>query len=222
LKITDYKNIIWDWNGTLLDDVWLCADIMNNLLKRRSLPGITLERYKEIFTFPVKEYYISAGHNFEKESFEIIGKEFMDEYETRKGDCKLFPHTKRALNKLEELKINQYLLSAYKQESLISLVDMYNLSNYFKIIRGLNHIYADGKIEIGKKLMSEISADGRQSSTLFIGDTLHDLEVADSLGADCLLITSGHQSASKLASDCTDTLPTMNHLYSLINGSKLE
>jgi len=195
---------------------------MNNLLKRRSLPGITLERYKDIFTFPVKEYYIAAGHNFEQESFEIIGKEFMDEYESRKGDCKLFPHTKRVLNKLGELRVNQYLLSAYKQESLISLVDIYNLSSYFKIIRGLSHIYADGKIELGKKLMREISASGSSSKTLLIGDTLHDLEVAGSLGADCLLITSGHQSASKLASDCANTLPTMNHLYLLLRESTEE
>jgi len=195
---------------------------MNNLLKRRSLPRITLEQYKDIFTFPVKDYYIAAGHNFEKESFEIIGKEFMDEYETRKIDCKLFPHTKRVLNKLEELKVNQYLLSAYKQESLIGLVEMHNLSGYFKIIRGLNHIYADGKVEIGKKLISEISVNGNVARTLLIGDTLHDLEVAGSLGADCLLIASGHQSAAKLASDCTDTLPCMKHLHLLLNGLKLE
>ena len=58
MQIKNYQHIIWDWNGTLLNDVKLCADIMNNLLKTRSLPTITLEKYREIFTFPVKDYIL--------------------------------------------------------------------------------------------------------------------------------------------------------------------
>ena len=55
MQIKNYQHIIWDWNGTLLDDVELCADIMNNLLKTRSLSTITLEKYREIFIFPLKD-----------------------------------------------------------------------------------------------------------------------------------------------------------------------
>ena len=91
MKIINYKHIIWDWNGTLLNDVKLCADIMNNLLKARSLPTITLEKYREIFTFPVKDYYIKAGYDFLNESFEEISVDFIAEYESRKIGCTLYP-----------------------------------------------------------------------------------------------------------------------------------
>ena len=97
MQIKNYQHIIWDWNGTLLNDVQMCSDIMNNLLKVRSLPTITLEKYKEIFTFPVKDYYIKAGHNFENESFEKIGKDFIDEYEKRKTECTLYPFAAEVL-----------------------------------------------------------------------------------------------------------------------------
>ena len=68
-----YKHIIWDWNGTLLDDGWLFVDVMNTILKRRKMNTITLEKYREIFGFPVKNYYIKLGFDLEKEPFEDLG-----------------------------------------------------------------------------------------------------------------------------------------------------
>ena len=49
--------ILWDWNGTLLDDVEVCIESMNSMLSKRKKPLLTREHYKEIFTFPVIDYY---------------------------------------------------------------------------------------------------------------------------------------------------------------------
>ena len=40
-----YRHIIWDWNGTLLDDAWLCVEILNEILRRRNEQPVTHERY---------------------------------------------------------------------------------------------------------------------------------------------------------------------------------
>ena len=197
-KITNYKNIIWDWNGTLLDDVQLCNDIINIQLVKRSLPAISLKTYREIFTFPVKDYYIKAGFDFKDESFEKIGKDFIDEYEIRKTNCSLFPNTMEILSRIKLMNIKQYLLSAYKHDTLEKLIEHFNLSQYFESINGLNHIYADGKLELGKRLMQEIREHDKEGKTLLIGDTVHDYEVALEIGADCFLISTGHQDESKL------------------------
>ena len=101
-NILKYDHIIWDWNGTLLNDVELCASIMNNLLRKESLSEISLERYREIFTFPVEEYYKLAGHNLINISFEVLGKEFMIEYEQNKLDCVLYPSVNESLQLLQE------------------------------------------------------------------------------------------------------------------------
>lgn len=198
LNIKNYSNIIWDWNGTLLDDAQLCNDIINIQLVKRSLPSISLEKYREIFTFPVKDYYIKAGFNFKEESFEKIGKDFIDEYEIKKSSCSLFPKTIEVLQHIKSLNIRQYLLSAYKQDNLKKLVEQFNLTGYFESIRGLDHIYADGKLELGKLLMMDINKDDNKGKSLLIGDTLHDYEVAQSIGADCFLISAGHQEENKL------------------------
>ena len=209
MQIKNYQYIIWDWNGTLLDDVKLCADIMNNLLKARSLPTITLEKYREIFTFPVKDYYIKAGHDFVSESFEKIGKDFIEEYEKRKTECALYPFAAEVLEIMHSLKIEQHLLSAYKQNNLEDIIKHFGINEYFNSVRGLNHIYADGKIELGKQLMNDISNNGMVSKVLLIGDTIHDYEVAEGLSTDCLLVSNGHQNNDKLKSL---NIPVFNNL----------
>jgi phosphoglycolate phosphatase len=218
VQIKDYQNIIWDWNGTLLDDVWLCADIMNNLLRNRSLPTLSIGRYLEIFTFPVKEYYLKAGHDLSQESFEKISIDFIGEYEDRKTTCVLFPYAKEVLERIRSLNIKQYLLSAYKQDDLKSIINYYRIRNYFTSIRGLDHIHADGKIEIGIKLMNEISGNDSNTKTLLIGDTIHDYEVAEEIGADCLLISNGHQDEKRLRKINVPILKNLEAFYSLFNN----
>src|ERR1035441_3524443 len=83
--IQNFKHIIWDWNGTLLNDTSLSLNIINGLLKSKNLNTLSLEDYRFIFDFPVKNYYEKAGFNFTEYSFEEVGKQWMDEYEIRKG-----------------------------------------------------------------------------------------------------------------------------------------
>ena len=59
-----YTNIIWDWNGTLLNDTELSIKCINTLLKRRSLPLLSAEQYREVFGFPIREYYQRIGLDF--------------------------------------------------------------------------------------------------------------------------------------------------------------
>ncbi|MBK9099361.1 MAG: HAD family hydrolase [bacterium] len=193
-----YNHIIWDWNGTLFNDVELCAGIMNLLLTQESLPNISIQKYKEIFTFPVIEYYKIAGHSFEKTSFEVLGKQFMDEYEVRKGKCDLYIGVKELLSEIQKRKIQQHLLSAYEQNSLNRILKHFSIENYFRNIVGLDNIYAGGKAHLAKKLESMIRANGSSGNILLIGDTIHDYEVAREINSDCILLSHGHQDEERL------------------------
>ena len=56
------RQVFWDWNGTLLDDLAYAVDVRNRVFPRFGLPPIdSLERYYEQFTFPVRLYYERAG-----------------------------------------------------------------------------------------------------------------------------------------------------------------
>ncbi len=205
-----YKHIIWDWNGTLFNDVELCHNIINNLLKRNELEEISLSRYKEIFDFPVKEYYKKAGLDFNKTSFEILGKEFIDEYEERKFESSIFDEVKSMLQTVTKLGLTQSLLSAYHYDSLVKIINHFGISNYFIGLNGLDNIYAAGKVDLGRKWINELRFN--KEEIILIGDTIHDFEVAGEIGIDCILIASGHQSRKRLLK-CG--VPVLDNLYLL-------
>jgi len=191
-----YKHVIWDWNGTILDDVELCVAIVNRLKAGRGQAPISVERYRAIFRFPVEEYYKDAGFDLSREPFETLGKEWVDGYEKEKYGCGLRAGVTEALGRISSSGIGQSVLSAYSQGPLVEAVEHYGLTKYFSRLRGLDNIYAPGKVAIGRKLMEELGY--KKGETLLIGDTEHDLETAEAIGADCVLVAGGHQSRERL------------------------
>ena len=120
--VKKYKHIIWDWNGTIFNDLDLCVELINGLLNKYGLQQISSDEYKDIFTIPVKNYYEKVGFDFSKLSFEVVGKEWMDEYERRKYECGLYDQIKDVLSKINSLGIDQSILSAYSQHTLDDIV----------------------------------------------------------------------------------------------------
>lgn len=214
----NYKHIIWDWNGTMLDDVFLCCDIMNNILKRRNMKTISLDYYREIFTFPVRDYYKIVGLPLDNGSFEKLSVEFIDEYEARKNECRLYPGVKDVLEFFASKAIGQSVLSAYSQHTLEEIITTFGLRNYFQKIIGLNNIYAAGKIENGKKWIKEL--DLKKGEVLLIGDSVHDFEVAEEIGAEVVLISAGHQTAGKLKDITDNVYPSMESFYNALQKMK--
>jgi phosphoglycolate phosphatase len=209
--IQNFKHIIWDWNGTLLNDTALCHNIINGVLKSKNLKSLSLEDYRLIFDFPVKNYYEKAGFNFTEYSFEEVGKQWMDEYEIRKGETVLFEGTKDVLDYISFLGLSQSILSAYSLDTLIEIINDHGLTKYFLHITGLDHIYATSKLEIGKELIKKI--DAPLQKIVLIGDTIHDHEVASELGIQCILIANGHQSRERLL---LSGFPVLNDIRELI------
>ena len=193
-----YRHVIWDWNGTLFDDVNLCVELISQLLDRRGLPALSLEKYRDIFTFPVRNYYVAAGLDFGNEPFEIVGREWMDSYERRKHECPLHLGTVELLKQLASRRVGQSILSAYSQHTLEQIVAHHGLLPFFQHLYGLDNIYAASKVVQGRKLMARLGHGPGQ--VVLIGDTIHDFEVAREIGADCLLVAHGHQSHARLAS----------------------
>lgn len=191
-----YKYIIWDWNGTIFNDTGFCVEIMNGILTKHSLPLLTVESYKQVFDFPVKDYYQKLGFDFEKEPFEIVGTEFIQQYNNKHFSCNLHEGIADLLLKLNDKKYKQFVLSAREKTKLAEDLKQYGIYRLFIDIAGLNDHYANGKVEIGKKMMRTHRIEAK--SSLLIGDTLHDAEVAAELNIDCLLIANGHQTYEKL------------------------
>ncbi len=211
------KSIIWDWNGTLLDDLVFCISTINILLKKRGLDLINRETYKEVFSFPVKDYYRAIGFDFNKEDFSIPAKEFINIYDSQVYSCSLHNSAVEILDYFQKNGIRQFVLSAMKQNMLEKTLIQKSILHFFEGVAGLNDHYAVSKIERGEQLFSQFNID--KTNTWMIGDTIHDFEVARELDIKCILIADGHQSGDRLKET---GVPVISSLRKIINFSLTE
>ncbi|MCF8374472.1 MAG: HAD family hydrolase [Bacteroidales bacterium] len=193
------EHVIWDYNGTLLNDLDLCVTVINKVLARRGLEQLSREGYQAVFDFPVRDYYEKIGFNFQKESFEIVGTEFIEEYNREQAVCELQEGALSVIRKFNELGIDQSILSARLQKSLDEEIEGFGIQSYFSYIFGLDHHYADGKLKRGRQLIEKINKPS--DKIVLIGDTLHDLHVAQKLGIGALLVAHGHHSYDRLIAE---------------------
>ena len=189
--------IVWDWNGTLLDDLELCVKIVNEMLIEENVaPFSSIAAYQEVFQFPVIEYYRKAGFDFEKTSFQELAARYMERYQPQSLHCSLHQDTETVLNTISNLCKGQFLLSASQRSFLNEQLSQYEIQHYFLDIFGLDNYYAKSKQALAKQLMTQYQL--AKEEVLFIGDSVHDFEVASSVGCDCVLIAKGHESRRKL------------------------
>jgi len=191
-----YKYVIYDWNGTLLDDTVMCHSILNSLLSERGKPTISFEHYRDIFTFPIKNYYIKAGFDFSSESYESIAEKYVPLFNSKCRECKLAEGAEEMLEACSRAGIIQMVLSATEQNMLVSQLKQFGINNYFVSALGLGDPYARSKVELGTKELVEKNINPKD--VVMIGDTEHDYDVAKAIGCDIILYSEGHQPYERL------------------------
>ena len=190
--------IVWDWNGTLLNDVDLCFSCINRLLVSHDLkPLDTLSQYREVFTFPIEDYYKRVGFDFDKIPFSMLAHEYMEDYQEKSYACDLHSDVLDVVNKAKNLGFSQTVLSASKMDYLLKQMETLHVDDLFDSICGINDIYAKSKVELAHAFKQTCSLD---DEIYFVGDSVHDYEVAKSIGAKCILVTTGHQNRATLES----------------------
>jgi phosphoglycolate phosphatase len=192
-----YRHIIWDWNGTLLDDVKLLRNIVNGLLAQYNMKILTEEERQELFGFPIIEYYKRMGFDFTKVSYKQICIGFTREYYQKVGECRLRDGAREVLGAISKKGLSQSILSVSEQKPLEKTVEEFRIRHFFTDIVGLEDHSGGTKLETGRKFIARRGMN--PGEVLLIGDTVHDHEVACDLGVDCLLVESGCQSRRKLS-----------------------
>lgn len=191
----EYSHILWDFNGTILDDVGICMETINLLLSRRGLATLeTRAEYQGHFRFPIEDYYRSVGFDFQKEPYDLLAHEWVAEYRRREGTAPLCAGARECLSYIKSRKIPQILFSATQRQMLTEQVEALGLTPYFDQILGNDNIYAAGKTALGQAWM----AAEKPKKVLLVGDTEHDAKAAKAMGIDCALVCCGHQSETTL------------------------
>lgn len=196
-RFSEIETILWDWNGTILDDVDICVAAMNKMLVERNIPKVTTEFYYKHFTFPVKDYYEKIGWDFSKEDFSKVSEEFMTYYDGLFNSAPLHQNIKETLAFLKAQGYRQMVLSALENSLLTESLKIHGLNPYFDAAYGIENILGGGKIHLANRLMAEQQLN--PATTCMIGDTEHDFEVAEAVGAQCILVSHGHHTFERLS-----------------------
>ncbi len=191
-----YTHLIWDFNGTVLDDVRHGIDCVNPMLAARSLPIIPdVDTYRELFGFPIDDYYRRLGFDFEKEDYDtVLAPEWVAHYLAGEATCPANPGVVETLAAADALGVTQVMLSASNLVQLQGQLARLGLSDAFSEVMGLDNIHARSKTHLAIA-WKDAHPD---AVPLFLGDTEHDAAVAAAIGADCVLFAGGHQSRRKL------------------------
>jgi len=191
------KYIFLDFNGTVLNDVDICLELLNDLLIRQGKEEVSLEKYLDIFGFPVSEYYIRAGLDFSLISFEEMAEYFITEYTRRNViECNLYPDV---ISFIDKAKADGYIIvlcSASRLDLLKDQLRSFKILDKFDYVIGLSDYHAKSKVDIALNFVKENNID--VNNVWFIGDTDHDDLVAKTVGGKSVLVARGHQSKKVL------------------------
>ena len=194
-------HIVFDWNGTILNDVDLSLDLVNQLLKANGIPTINRDQHRQKFKIPIEDYYTDLGFDFSSKSFRELSDTWVKGYGERVGECGLFEGCRELLEGLRDAGKTLSILSAAHEAHIHELLKEYDLDHFFTHVYGLDNTDGASKVARAEQMLREKSI--APDKAIMIGDTRHDYDVACEVGMEIILLADGHQCYSVLKDlDC--------------------
>ena len=193
------NTILWDFNGTILDDVKESLQVMNTVLHDYAMPPIQdLDHYYTFFRFPLRAYYAALG--FEGALYDGPANLWWKRYIAIQDSIPLRKGMEETLRTIQDMGLRQTIISSHKHDELLETLTKRNMTEYFHAIIGTDDIHAKSKIELAKQYMQKHAISPKE--TLMVGDTMHDVEVANALGCPVVIFSGGHQPATLFKEVC--------------------
>lgn len=209
-----YHYIFWDFNGTIIDDVNTALGCVNDMLERKGRQPITLSDYYNYVETPIVGFYYHILPP-EEIDFDEISKEYHSDYARRADETHLATGAYELLQRLKSDGAHQYIITANHIDETTEIAERLGILPFIDKISGAEDSFADSKINRAKELFDSLNID--RNDAIFIGDTIHDLETANELGIDCILVTYGHQGKKLLESynacTCSDLSEAEKIIY---------
>lgn len=204
-------HVIFDWNGTLIDDIELAVRSVNHVNAACGVDDIDCDVYRAKFCFPIKSFYHRLGCNFETLSFEDTIARYLSLFDAGIRECALQPGARQIITWTRNAGLSASILSASHEDTLRDTLHHHRLDGAFDHVMGLQNTLAQGKLAVAGALDTKLGHPGARA--LIIGDTVHDVEVAIAFGWQVVIVTRGHQEAAHFEDL---VVPLMEDLHTLM------
>ncbi|GGN15749.1 phosphoglycolate phosphatase-like HAD superfamily hydrolase [Actinoplanes campanulatus] len=189
------KHLVWDWNGTLLDDLHLVVSSTNTAFAAVGGRDVDADEHRRAFRRPVAEFYAEMlGRAVDQEEFGRLDRIFHDAYRLGLTDVSLAAD---AMTAIKTWPGSQSLLSMWFHSELIPAVEGYGLAGLFARVDGLRAELGGGfKAAHLAAHLDELGVAGRD--VVLIGDSLDDADAAEAVGGCAVLYTGGFTHPARL------------------------
>lgn len=191
------RHVVWDWNGTLLDDLAVVVEAVNIGVSPFGVGPISVEDYRNHYTRPVKVFYDRIfGREVSEDEWRRLDTRFHDAYRVLLHRARLATDARAALELVSSTGSRQSLLSMFPHGELVPLVGRHGIDSYFHRIDGLRGIPGDRKA--GYLAAHLELLDLNPADVLIVGDTPDDAAAAAHVGAPCVLYDNGSHHRTEL------------------------
>ncbi|REK35961.1 MAG: HAD family hydrolase [Actinobacteria bacterium] len=210
-------HIVWDWNGTLLDDLELVVRAVSRSVERLGHPPISPDDYRDHYTRPVRQFYDSLfGRHVGDMEWLDLNKTFHELYYAEVDAAALAADAVDALQRAADLGWGQSLLSMSTHEHLVPTVEAHGIAHYFDLITGLIEPSGDMKASHLRAHLASQHIDGK--AVVVVGDTPDDHDAARSVGARAILYDGGSHHRSVLDAVGAPVVATLHEALDLIEA----
>lgn len=183
------EHIVWDWNGTLLNDLWAVVEATNHSLKDYRVSKLSIADYRRTFRRPAKAFHDDlVGRTLSESEWQAIDQNYWRHYDTLLSRIQLTPTSSDTLGEIDSIGLRQSLLSMTPDERLVPQVAQYSIGRYFRLIEGRRSGDGTRKALLLARHLQNLGI--YPASAIVVGDTTDDFLSAKAVGAGCILVTA--------------------------------
>lgn len=190
-RVGRVRHVVWDWNGTILDDNDAVVTAVNEVCVAFGRDTIDLDQWRSIYRRPLLDCYQELlGQELSTDDWAEIDRLYHNAYRKLLPTTRLTPGIPDELFRWREAGGSQSLLSMWFHHELVPLVTEHGLAELFTRIDGLLvDVGGHGKAD---HLVEHLAAQELDpADVLLIGDVVDDADAAATAGARCVLVTTG-------------------------------
>ena len=196
------RHVVWDWNGTLLDDFGLNVVAVDESCRSIGGGGVTETDYRDHYTRPVTLFYERLlGRPLAEGEWDRLDAAYHAAYRRGLEQATLTPRVEEALRLAAGAGLTQSLLSMWEHDELLRLVRAFGLSPWFVRVDGQPGHGSATKLEYLDAHLQGLDRQLgplRRDEVLMVGDTFDDADAAARLGLRCVLVEHGPHHAAAL------------------------
>lgn len=192
------QHIVWDWNGTLLNDNDAVLAAVNGICAEFGRQPVTLGEWRGMFRRPIQASYEELlERELSRDEWAALDRIYHDAYRQLLRTCGLADGVIEALRAWRSTGCSQSLLSMWFHDELVPLITEFGLLEFFTRVDGLQHKVGGGSK--AEHLVRHLEATGFEPAEVaVIGDVTDDAEAAARVGAQCVLVSTGMASRRAL------------------------